>query len=126
LYHFQKRRDRSKSPRPKTLPGLGKDGKPQDVFYTKAPGLVERALADSPHAPQQVKAFAKNLVDGVFSDTIPKQVTEMRHRKRKLLLWALPVIHEQRFPKNGKMRFSQIPFLKMHFLLNKYWATILT
>lgn len=69
-------RDRSKSPRPQTLPGLKKtDGTGQGSI----PGLVQlagNALLKSPQAPQQVKAYAKNLVDGLLTDTITKAVSD--------------------------------------------------
>ena len=58
---------RSKSPRPKTLPGLltGENN--------KIPGLAQlagTALLNSPQAPQQVKAFAKTLVEGLMTDSM--------------------------------------------------------
>ena len=56
---------RSKSPRPKTLPGLPKS--------TSIPGLAQLAgnvLLNSPQAPQQVKAFAKTLVEGLITDSV--------------------------------------------------------
>merc|ERR1712150_261232 len=60
--------NRPKSPRPKTLPGLNKNGKDNGV-----PGLAQlagNALLNSPQAPQQVKAFAKTLVEGLITDTM--------------------------------------------------------
>ena len=59
---------RPKSPRPKTLPGLNKNGKDSSI-----PGLAQlagNALLNSPQAPQQVKAFAKTLVEGLITDSI--------------------------------------------------------
>ena len=59
---------RPKSPRPKTLPGLNKNGKEKSI-----PGLAQlagNALLNSPQAPQQVKAFAKTLVEGLITDSI--------------------------------------------------------
>ena len=59
--------NRPVSPRPKTLPGLNQNGK------ENIPGLVQlagNALLNSPQAPQQVKAFAKTLVEGLLSDSI--------------------------------------------------------
>ena len=59
--------NRPVSPRPKTLPGLNQNGKEH------IPGLVQlagNALLNSPQAPQQVKAFAKTLVEGLLSDSI--------------------------------------------------------
>ena len=59
---------RPKSPRPKTLPGLNKNGKDNSI-----PGLAQlagNALLNSPQAPQQVKAFAKTLVEGLITDSM--------------------------------------------------------
>ena len=59
--------NRPVSPRPKTLPGLNQNGK------ENIPGLAQlagNALLNSPQAPQQVKAFAKTLVEGLLSDSI--------------------------------------------------------
>jgi len=78
---LQRRRDRSRSPRPQTLPGLVREGEQQDeCAVTKIPGLAQlagSALLNSPQAPQQVKAFARNLVEGLLSDTIAKQVKQL-------------------------------------------------
>ena len=55
---------RSRSPRPKTLPGLVTN-------KAEIPGLAQlagTALLNSPQAPQQVKAFAKTLVEGLLID----------------------------------------------------------
>ena len=60
---------RSKSPRPKTLPGLTKSCSESQAI----PGLVQlagSALLNSPQAPLQVKAFAKTLVEGLITDTM--------------------------------------------------------
>jgi len=60
---------RSRSPRPKTLPGLVASSKPDKD--QKIPGLAQlagTALLNSPQAPQQVKAFAKTLVEGIITD----------------------------------------------------------
>ena len=75
----QVRRDRSRSPRPQTLPGLVRDGEAEDeaAAVMKIPGLKQlagTALINSPLAPQPVKAYAKNLVEGLILDTITKQV----------------------------------------------------
>ena len=76
----QARRDRSRSPRPQTLPGLVRDGEAEDETSAvmKIPGLKQlagTALINSPHAPQPVKTYAKNLVEGLILDTITKQVS---------------------------------------------------
>ena len=58
------------------IPGLVREGEQQDAV-TKIPGLAQlagSALLNSPQAPQQVKAFARNLVEGLLSDTMAKQV----------------------------------------------------
>ena len=72
------RRDRSRSPRPQTLPGLVRDGEAEDdAAVMKIPGLKQlagTALINSPQAPQPVKAFASTLVEGLLMDTIAKQV----------------------------------------------------
>lgn len=53
-------RSRSKSPRPQTLPGLVK---------ASAENQAENRVT-SPQAPLPVKAYAKNLIEGIISDTI--------------------------------------------------------
>ena len=58
--------------------GLVRDGDADDdTAVMKIPGLKQlagTALINSPLAPQPVKAYAKNLVEGLILDTITKQV----------------------------------------------------
>merc|ERR1719242_2824125 len=55
-------RSRSKSPRPQTLPGLVK---------ASAENQAENRVT-SPQAPLPVKTYAKNLIEGIISDTITR------------------------------------------------------
>ena len=65
---------RSRSPRPKTLPGLVSSSNKAEI-----PGLAQlagKALLNSPQAPQQVKAFARTLVEGLLIDCTGQQQVE--------------------------------------------------
>merc|ERR1719210_2023081 len=58
-------RSRSKSPRPQTLPGLVKASN----------------KSTSPTAPPPVKTYAKNLVEGILTDTITKALSDAEDNK---------------------------------------------
>merc|ERR1712173_343665 len=59
-------RSRSKSPRPQTLPGLVK---------ASAENQAENRVT-SPQAPLPVKTYAKNLIEGIISDTITRVLSD--------------------------------------------------
>merc|ERR1719295_1871669 len=70
---------RSRSPRPQTLPGLVTNSNSNKEQHQKIPGLAQlagTALLNSPQAPQQVKAFAKTLVEGLITDTVAATAME--------------------------------------------------
>ena len=97
--HLQKQEetnsDRAKSPRPKTLPGLNSNSKDKTLnsevksVNPPIPGLAQlagNALLNSPQAPQQVKAFAKTLIEGLLTDSIVnnEEIEQMNETNRDL------------------------------------------
>jgi len=71
-------RDQSQSLSPQSLQGLVQNSEVQEEnAFKKISGLkqlAKTALLNSPNAPQLVIAYVKNLVNGLFLDTIPNQV----------------------------------------------------
>jgi hypothetical protein len=71
-------RDQSQSLSPQSLQGLVQNSEAQEEnAFKKISGLkqlAKTALLNSPNAPQLVIAYVKNLVNGLFLDTIPNQV----------------------------------------------------
>merc|ERR1719242_1372376 len=61
---YESQRDRSKSPRPQTLPGLK---------MSASTASSEDRRPTSPQAPQPVKTYAQNLVEGLFTTPIISQ-----------------------------------------------------